>query len=138
MAVTYTDTLRHNRLDEITGLVGATGFLQVWDGAVPATPATAPAGNLLASLAMTNPIAGAAPNGGSNGTLPMDAITDDTNANASGTPTFARIATDETGTTTGLVQMTAGVGSGDLNFDAAIVIAGTVSVTSLIITDASV
>ncbi len=137
MAVSYTSTLAHNQLDEITALVGATGWLQIWDGAVPATPATAPAGTLLASLQLSNPIAGAAPNGGSNNTLPLDAISDDTNANASGTPTFARFATSETGTTTGLVQMTAGVGSGDINFGSAIVAAGTVSVTSLVITNAS-
>lgn len=137
MAVQYVEQLREDRLDEITASVGATGWLQVWDGALPATPATAPAGALLASLQMTNPIAGIAPNGGAAGTLPMDAISDDTDANASGTPTFARIATDELGTLTGIVQMSAGVGSGDLNFDAAIVIAGTVSVTSLVITDGS-
>lgn len=133
MAVQYTDTVRNARLAEVTSAVGATGWLQIWDGALPATPATAPAGNLLASLQMSNPIAGA-PSGG---VLTMSAITDDTAANASGTPTFARIATSETGTTTGVVQMSAGVGSGDINFDAAIVVAGTVSVSTLTITDGS-
>lgn len=133
MAVQYTATLRNNRLDEITALAGATAWLQIWDGALPATPATAPAGTLLASCAMSNPIAAAA----SGGVLTMSAISDDTNANATGTPTFARIATSETGTTTGIVQMSAAVGSGDLNFDASIVAAGTVSITSLTITDGS-
>lgn len=133
MAVSYTTTLGNNRLDEITGLVGATGWLQIWDGTVPATPATAPAGTLLASCAMSNPIAAAA----SGGVLTMSAITSDSSANASGTPTFARIATSETGTTTGLVQMTAGVAGGDLSFDAAIVATGTVAISSLTITDAS-
>jgi hypothetical protein len=118
-------------MDEITTAVGATGWLQVWDGALPATPATAPAGTLLASLAMSNPIAPAA----SGGVLTLSAITDDTNANATGTPTFARFATSETGTTTGIVQMSAAVGSGDLNFDASIVSAGTVAVSSLTITE---
>lgn len=133
MAVQYTATLRNNRLDEITALAGATAWLQIWDGALPATPATAPAGTLLASCAMSNPIAAAA----SGGVLTISAITSDTNANATGTPTFARIATSETGTTTGIVQMSAAVGSGDLNFDASIVAAGTVSITSLTITDGS-
>ncbi len=133
MAVQYTATLRNNRLDEITALAGATAWLQIWDGALPATPATAPAGTLLASCAMSNPIAAAA----SGGVLTMSAVSDDTNANATGTPTFARIATSETGTTTGIVQMSAAVGSGDLNFDASIVAAGTVSITSLTITDGS-
>ena len=43
MTVSYSTTLRNNRLDEVTTAAGATAFLQVWDGAVPATPATAPA-----------------------------------------------------------------------------------------------
>jgi hypothetical protein len=133
MAIQYSATLRNNRLDEITGLAGATSWLQVWDGALPATPITAPAGTLLASLACANPLGAAA----SAGVLTVTAPTDDTNANASGTPTFFRIATSETGTTTGIVQGSAAVGSGDLNFDAAIVIAGTVSVTALSITDGS-
>ena len=137
MTIQYAEQLREDRLDEITASAGATAWLQVWDGAVPATPVTAPAGTLLASCAMSNPIAGAAPNSGSAGTLPMDAIADDTDANAAGTPTFFRIATSETGTTTGVVQGSAGVGSGDLNFDSTIAAGGTVSITSLVITDGS-
>lgn len=133
MAVQYAVTTRNNRLDEITADAGATAFLQFWNGAVPATPVTAPAGTLLASCAMSNPIAAAA----SGGVLTMSAITSDTNANASGTPTFCRIATNETGTTTGVVQMSAGIGSGDVQIDQAIVATGTVAVSSLTITDGS-
>lgn len=133
MAVQYATGTRNNRLDEVTADAGAAAYLQFWDGALPATPATAPAGTLLASCAMSNPIAGAA----AAGVLTMSAITDDSSANATGTPTFARIATDETGTTTGVVQMSAGVGSGDISFDASIVSGGTVSVSSLTITDGS-
>jgi len=133
MAVSYATATRNNRLDEVTADAGATAWVQVWDGAVPASPTTAPAGTLLASLACSNPIGAAA----SGGVLTFSAISDDTNANASGTPTFARVATSETGTTTGVAQFTAGVGSGDLNFDATIVSGGTVSVTSLTFTDGS-
>ena len=133
MAIEYIDSLRNARLDEITTAAGATAWLQVWDGALPTTAATAPAGTLLASCQMANPIAGAA----SAGVLTMSAITSDTNANASGTPTFFRIATSETGATTGVVQGSAGIASGDLNFDAAIVIAGTVAISALSITDGS-
>ena len=131
MTLQYKDTLRNNRLDEITGLAGASAWLQFWDGSIPATPATAPGGTLLASCSMSNPIAPIA----SSGALTMSTIADDTNANASGTPTFARIATTETGTTSGVVQMSAGVGSGDITFDAAIVAGGTVTVTALVVTD---
>ena len=134
MTLQYKDTLRNNRLDEITALAGASAWLQIWDGAIPATPATAPGGTLLASCAMANPIAPAA----SSGVLTMSTIADDSNSNASGTPTFARIATSETGTTSGVASMSAGVASGDLSFDAAVVVAGTVTVTALAITDATV
>lgn len=133
MAVQYVTVLRNERLNEITTLAGASAFLQVWDGALPATPGTAPAGTLLASCAMSNPIAPSA----SSGVLTMSAITNDTNANAGGTPTFARVATTETGTTSGVMQISAGIATGDLSFDQAITIAGTVSVTALVLTDAS-
>ena len=134
MTLQYKDTLRNNRLDEITALAGASAWLQIWDGAIPATPATAPGGTLLASCAMSNPIAPAA----SGGVLTMSAITDDTNSNAGGDPTFARIATSETGTTSGVASMSAGIGSGDLSFDAAVVAGGTVTVTALALNDGTV
>lgn len=134
MTVSYTVTLRNNRLDEITALAGSSAWLQFWDGSIPASPSTAPGGTLLASCSMSNPIAPIA----NAGVLTMSAIADDTSANAGGSPTFARIATSETGTTTGVAQMTAGVGSGDISFDVAIIAGGTVSVASLAITDGSV
>lgn len=133
MAVSYSTTVRNNRLDEVTAAAGTGAFLQVWSGAIPATPSTAPAGTLLASCAMSNPIAPAA----SAGVLTMSAISNDASANANGTPTFVRIATSETGTTTGVAQMTAGLSGADVNFSAAIVATGVVSVSSLTITDGS-
>ena len=60
MAVQYAVTTRNNRLDEVTADSGVAAWLQVWDGALPATPVTAPAGTLLASMALSNPIAPAA------------------------------------------------------------------------------
>ena len=134
MTVSYSTALRNNRLDEITGLAGASAWLQFWDGTIPASPSTAPGGTLLASCALSNPIAPIA----NAGVLTLSTIADDTSANAGGTPTFARIATSETGTTSGVAQMTAGVGSGDISFDVAVIAGGTVSVNSLVITDASV
>ena len=126
MATEYLSSLEDNRLDEVTADVGATAWFQVWDGALPATPATAPAGALLASCQMSNPIAPAA----SGGVLTLSAITDDSSADAAGTPTFCRMATSETGTTTGVVQIDAAVGSGSVNFSAAISAGATVSITA--------
>jgi len=134
MAVQYAITTRNNRLDEVIADAGASAWLQFWNGAVPATPVTAPAGTLLASCAMSNPIAPAA----SSGVLTCSGITSDTDANASGTPTFCRISTTETGTTSGIVQMSAASPSGgDINIDQAIVATGTVAVSGLTITDGS-
>ena len=126
MATEYVVGTENNRLDEVTADAGATAWFQTWDGALPATPASAPAGTLLASCAMSNPIAPAA----SGGVLTMSAITDDSNADAAGTPTFCRIATSETGTTTGIVQIDAAVGSGSVNFSAAISAGATVSIAA--------
>ena len=132
MSVSYTTTGRNDRLNLVTTAAGGASFLQIWDGAIPATPDATPAGTLLASLACSATLAA----GAAAGVLTIGTISDDTTANASGTPTFARISTTETGDG-GVVMMSAGVGGGDLSFDAAIVAGGTVSVTSLTITDGS-
>ena len=68
----------------------------------------------------------------SGGVLTFSTISDDAYADASGTPTWARLTTSAGAA---VVDMTAAVGSGDLNFNAAIVATGTVSVTSFVITD---
>jgi hypothetical protein len=126
MALGYVTTLRNARLDEITAAIGSSGLLRVYSGTQPATGGTAT--TLLAELALSATSAPAA----SGGVLTFSAITDDSSADASGTPTWARLCTSGG---TAVVDMTAGVGSGDLNFNAAIVAAGTVSVTSFVITD---
>lgn len=126
MALGYVTTLRNARLDEITAAIGTSGLLRVYSGTQPATGGAAT--TLLAELALSATSAPAA----SGGVLTFSAISDDASANASGTPTWARLTTSGG---TAVVDMTAGVGSGDLNFNAAIVATGTVSVTSFVITD---
>jgi hypothetical protein len=126
MALGYVTTLRNARLDEIEAAIGASGLLRVYSGTQPATGGTAT--TLLCELALSATAAPAA----AAGVLTFSSISDDASADASGTPTWARLMTSGAAA---VVDMTAGVGSGDLNFNAAIVIAGTVSVTSLVITD---
>jgi hypothetical protein len=126
MALAYVAALRNSRLDEITTAIGASGLLRVYSGTQPATGGTAT--TLLAELALSATSAPAA----AAGVLTFSAISDDASADASGTPTWARLTTSAGAA---VVDMTAGVGSGDLDFNAAIVIAGTVSVTSLVIND---
>lgn len=126
MALGYIATLRNNRLDEITTAVGASGLLRIYSGTRPATGGTET--TQLAELACSATFAPAA----TGGVLTINAIASDTNADASGTPTWARFTTSAGAA---VVDMSAAVGSGDLNLDATIVATGTVAVSSAVITD---
>jgi len=126
MALGYVTTLRNARLDEITSAIGASGLLRVFSGTQPATGGAET--TLLAELALS---ATAAP-GAAGGVLTFSSISDDTSADASGTPTWARLTTSGGAA---VADFTAGVGGGDLDFDQAIVATGNVSVSSLVITD---
>lgn len=131
--VNYTATLRNNMLDEITGLAGASAKLRIYDGTQPADADTAVSGQtLLAELTCNATFAPAA----SGGVLTLNAISDDTSANASGTATWFRI-TDSAGTTTVLDGdvSTVAAGTGDLQLDSTSITATqTVSVSSFAIT----
>lgn len=126
MATSYAVTTQNNRLDEVIADASTAAFFQTWSGALPATASTAPASTLLASCAMTNPIAPAA----AGGSIILSTITDDASAVAAGVPTFCRIATDESGTTTGIAQIDAAVGSGSVNFSANISAGAVVSIAA--------
>lgn len=94
MTIQYSVTHQNNNVADVTTQAGATAFLLIYTGTVPATCATAASGTLLASLAMSNPIAGAP----SAGVLTMSAITSAAAA-ASGTAGYWRICTSSAGTT---------------------------------------
>lgn len=126
MALGYVATLRNNRLDEITAAIGSSGLLRVFSGTRPATGGSET--TLLAELALS---ATAAP-GASGGVLTFSSISNDSSADATGTPTWARLCTSAGAA---VVDMSAAVGSGDLNFDAGIVAGGVVACSSLVITD---
>jgi hypothetical protein len=127
MALGYNATLRDNRLDEITARAGASALLRIYDGSRPATGGTAT--TLLAELVCNATFAAAA----SGGTLTLNAIADDTSANATGTATWARIVQSDG--STHVMDMDVAASGADLNFDSvSFVAAGTVSVTSFVIT----
>lgn len=126
MALGYVTTLRNARLDEITAAIGTSGLLRIYSGTKPAVGGSET--TLLAQLALSSTAAPSA----SGGVLTFNAISNDSSADASGTPTWARLCTSAGAA---VVDMTAGVGSGDLNLNAAIVAGGVVSVTSATITD---
>ncbi|WP_133719069.1 hypothetical protein [Methylocaldum gracile] len=114
-------------LNAIDAGAGA-GTVKVYSGTVPANVGTAITDQtLLATLTLSDP-------GGSvsNGVLTFSAITEDSSGDANGTPTFARLA-DSNGNN--VAQVTAGVGSGELNFGAAIVAGQPVQISSFVITE---
>ncbi len=126
MAVAYSETLRHNRLDEITAAVGSSGLLRIYDGSRPGFGGTAT--NLLAEFTLADPFAPGATGGDLSPTLPSDVT-----AGASGTATWFRVLQSD-GTTT-VMDGDAGEAAADLILnDAAIVEGGTVSVTGWTIT----
>lgn len=130
MAVSYTTTLRSSIMTAVLAAIDAgsgPGLIKIYSGTVPANVgASLGAATLLATLTLSDP-AGTV----SSGALTFSTITQDSSADASGTPTFARV-TDSDGNAA--LQCSAGVGSGDLNCAAAIVSGSPVQITSFAIT----
>lgn len=118
MTIQYSATHRTNNVTDIVTQAGATAYLLIYTGTVPATCATAASGTLLASLPMTATTIGTV----TSGVLTMSAITSAAAA-ATGTAGYWRITTTSGGTTC-IAQGSVGVSGSDLNF------AGGVSFTS--------
>jgi hypothetical protein len=129
MAISYATTTINNQLDEITADIGASGLLRIYDGTRATDPDTAiGAQNLLAELPLSATAAPAA----SGGVLTFSTITDDTNANATGTASWFRVTTSGG---TGIIDGDVGTSGSDLNLNSVSITAGgTVSVTSFVIT----
>jgi len=129
MVVRIKLTTRNDGLARITTDIGTSGLLRIYNGTQPATADAALSGNtLLAQLALSA-TAAAAP---SAGVLTANAISDDASADATGTQTWATLTTSAG---VRIVDMSCGNGSGDLNLSGTITAGGTVSVSSLTITD---
>src|ERR1041385_353663 len=128
----YAVALKNARLDAITSAIGASGFLDIYDGSQPANPDTAVTSQvILARLPLSATFAPAA----SGGVLTANAITDDTSADASGTAAWFRIVTSGG---TPIVDGTVGTSGADCNLNSVTIAAGqTVEVTSLTITHAN-
>lgn len=126
----YATSLRNARADSITTEVGSAGVLRIYDGTPPASVGAALSGNtLLAELVMGSPMAPAA----SGGVLTLNAISNDSSANATGTATFCRLFTSGG---TAKVQGTVGTSGAFLNMNTVSFVAGAVvSITSATITE---
>ena len=131
MALGYSETLRNNQLDEITALAGTSALLSIYDGTRPADADTAiSTQNLLAQLTCDGSAFAAAASGG---VLTASAITQDSSANATGTASWFRL-TASNGTTV-VMDGDVGTSGADLNLNSvSIVLGGTVSVSSFVIT----
>lgn len=126
MSLGYNVTLRNNQLDEITGLAGASATLKIYSGTRPATGGAET--TILAELVCNATFAPAA----SGGVLTLNAIADDTSANATGTASWFRIAST---VPTHVMDGDVSTSGADMNFDSiSFVAGGTVAVSSFTIT----
>lgn len=130
MALGFLAALRNNRLDEITALLdaGAGGaLLRIYSGARPATGGTVT--TLLAELTLSATSFPAA----SAGAMTANAVTDDSSANATGTASWFRLVDSNA---VFVMDGDVGTSGSDLNLNTvSIVSAGTVSVTSFVLTE---
>lgn len=128
MALALSATLRNNRADAITTFAGGSALLRIYSGSRPATAGTAT--TLLAELTCNATFAAAA----SGGVLTLNAITQDSSANATGTATWFRIVKSDG--TTFVLDGDVGTSGSDLNLNTtSIVSGGPVAVTSFVLTE---
>ena len=125
MTFGFVAALRNAQAAEIGPAIGTSGKLKIFSGTRPATGGAET--TLLCECALS---ATSGTQTGGTGVFTFNAISNGT-AVANGTPTWARLTTSADAA---VIDMSAGVGTGDLNINAAIVDGGTVSVTSGTIT----
>jgi hypothetical protein len=107
MALQFSQTLLNDRANKITADVGASGYLEIYTGSIPANCAAATTGALLVTLDLANPFAPGASAGVLSPTLPANM-----NAVATGTAGYWRIF--ESDNATCVVQGTVGTSGADM------------------------
>jgi hypothetical protein len=128
MALAYDVTIRNASVDAITTRAGASALLRIYNGTRPATNGTAT--TLLAELTCNATFAPAA----SGGVLTLNAITQDSSANNTGTATWFRIV--QSNGTSFVLDGDVGTSGSDLNLTTTSITAGQpVQITSATITD---
>lgn len=133
MALKFSTALRNSRADAITSTVGGSALLRIYDNTSPGRPAgpgTAVTTQvLLAELTCNATFAAAA----SGGVLTLNAITQDSSANATGTASWFRILTSGG---TAVLDGDVGTSGSDLNLTTVSIVATQpVSITSATITE---
>lgn len=132
-----TTAARNAACDAVVDLLDAgdsAAQLRIYSGTAPASANAALSGNtLLAQLTMSDPAYGAA----SSGVATAAAITSDTSADATGTATFFRQGSVNSGTFTAVLQGEVGTSGSDLNLNSTSITAGgTVAVSAFTYTQA--
>lgn len=110
MTLQYSVAVNNAKLDQIEATIGTAPLLKLYTGSIPANPAAAATGTLLATLTLPSDWMAAAASASK-----AKAGTWSGTASASGTCGYCRIY-DSTGTNCG-IQGTAGISSGDFQFD---------------------
>lgn len=127
MAYRRATATRNASVNAETALLN-TGTIQIRTGAQPTNVADAAQGTLLGTLTFNATAFGA----GATGVATANAIVSDTSADASGTAAHARILTSGAAIHS---DCTCGQGSGDINFDNAVIVAGgTIAISSMTLT----
>lgn len=128
MALAYSTTIRNGMLDFITTTAAGSALLRIYDGTRPATAGTAT--TKLAELTCNATFAA----GAASGVLTLNAITQDSSADATGTATWFRIVKADG--TTFILDGNVGTSGSDLNLTTTSIVATQpVSVTSFVITE---
>lgn len=130
MALSFSSALRNSRADAITTACGSNAKIRIYAGTVPADVGTAIGSQtLLAELPCSATFAPSA----SGGVLTVNAITQDSSADATGTATFFRVLTS---TNTAVIQGAVGTSGSDLNLNTTSISSGAaVSISSFTITE---
>lgn len=126
----YSNQIRIDRGEVINAACNAgsgPAKLRLYDGTKPATGGSVTSQTLLAELTMTDPAFTVTAT-----TLTAGTPAQDSSANASGTPTWARIVDSDNNFVS---DFTAGVGSGEVQCSAAIVSGQPVSISSFVVTN---
>lgn len=130
MALSFSTTLRNARADAITTVAGNAGKLRIYSGTRPANPAASITGTLLAELTCNATFAPSA----SGGVLTLNAITQDTTADATGTASHFRLWKSDG--TTAVMDGDVGTSGSDLNLNTVSIVSGAiVAVTSFVLTE---
>lgn len=131
MAMRLSTAARNASCDAIVDLLDAgagAATIGIRTGSQPTNVGDADTGTLLGTLTMSDPAFGSA----STGVATASSITSDTNADNSGTAGHARF---KDSTPAIVFDCTCGMGSGDINFDNNVIVAGgTIAITSMTVT----